>query len=179
MSLKKLIIFALFTTTVHLLVFGNEYAVTTTNLNLRETNTKNSRVISVIENGDTLEILAIEGNWSKVKTRNAEGFVSNEYLSKIILRTNASAIVQPQSKEFKDQIGFVAGFKFVFKRTFLLLFIILGVYTAYKLRRPDARFKTGYREGKLSQFGLLKMALYSALISVVTGFIGGVISIFH
>ena len=152
---------------------------TTTNLNLRETYTKNSRVISVIKSGDTIKILATEGNRSKVKTRNAEGFVSNEYLSKIKLRTNSSDKEQLQSKEFNDQIGFVAGFKFVFKRTFLLLFIILGIYTTYKLRRPDERFKTGYREGKVSHFGLLKLALYSALISVITGFIGGLISILH
>ena len=164
---------------VNSFVFGNEFAVTTTNLNLRENNSKSSRVISVIESGDTLEILSTEGAWSKVKMGTVEGFVSNEYLSKIALGSNETSKEQPESSEFKDQKGFVAGFKYIFYRTFLLLFIIIGAFITYTLRKPDARFKKGYREGKMSNFSMLKLALYSAAVSVITGFIGGIISIFH
>ena len=178
MHLKKIITYALFAI-LSFSVLGNEYAVTTTNLNLRESNTKSSRVISVIESGDTLEILTSEGTWSKVKMGTAEGFVSNEYLSKIALGTNDTTTEQAEPNEFKDQKGFVAGFKYIFKRTFLLLFLIFAVYLTYKLRRSDARFKTGYREGKISNFSMIKLALYSAAVSIITGFIGGIISIFH
>lgn len=178
MNFNNVLFIALISAT-HFNVFGNEFAVTTTNLNLRENNSKSSRVISVIESGDTLEIIASEGKWSKVKMGTVEGFVSNEYLSKIALRTNETTKEQRELNEFKDQKGFVAGFKYIFYRTFLLLFIIIGAFITYTLRKPDARFKKGYREGKMSNFSMLKLALYSAAVSVITGFIGGIISIFH
>jgi hypothetical protein len=176
MFIKNLLLIVVFVMN-YLCFYGQtQYAITTTNLNLRENDSKNSKVLSVLSQGDTIEILSEDGSWTKVKKVSLEGYVSSEYLAKIDMK---SSLNNDMKNEFKDQIGFVAGFKYVFKHTFLLLFIILAVYTTYKLRRPDARFKTGYREGKVSHFGLLKLALYSALISVLTGFIGGLISIFH
>jgi uncharacterized protein YgiM (DUF1202 family) len=176
---KKIIITNALFAILSFSVFGNEFAVTITNLNLRESSTKSSRVISVIESGDTLEIIASKGTWSKVKMGTVEGFVSNEYLSKITLGTNKTSEEQSESNEFKDQKGFLAGFKYTFYRTFLLLFIIIGAFITYTLRKPDARFKKGYKESKMSNLSMLKLALYSAVVSVITGFIGGVLSIFH
>ena len=82
-------------------------------------------------------------------------------------------------KTFKDQKGFVAGFKFVFIRIFILIFLIVGSIITYSLRKRDARFKKGYREGQMSNSSLIKLAIYSSVVSLIAGFVGGIISIFH
>ena len=66
----------------HLFLFAaNEYAITTTNLNLRESSSKNSTSLKILNQGDTLEILSSDPNWTKVKVDNLEGFVSTIYVS--------------------------------------------------------------------------------------------------
>jgi len=164
----------------HLFLFaGNEYAITTTNLNLRESNSKNSTSLKVLNQGDTLEIMSTDRNWTKVKVDNLEGYVSSEYLSRIENQTNHAESESSTKKTFKDQIGFVAGFKFVFIRVFILIFLIVGSIITYSLRKRDARFKKGYREGQMSNSALIKLAIYSGAVSLIAGFVGGIISIFH
>ncbi len=155
------------------LLAEENYAVTTTNLNLREKNTTNSTSLKVLNQGDTLEILSEDSNWSKVKFDNIEGYVSTEYLSKI------QVVDDLNKKTFNDQKGFVAGFKYVFIQFFIVIFIIVGGLITYSLRKKDSRYKKGYREGKMSEFSMLKLAFYAAAVSAVAGFIGGLISIFH
>lgn len=163
----------------HLFLFaGNEYAITTSNLNLRESNSKNSTSLKVLNQGDTLEILSTDQNWTKVKVDNLEGFVSSEYLSKIDIETSIEN-VNSTKESFKDQKGFVAGFKYVFNRSLIVILIILAGIVTYRLRKKDGRFKSGYKEGKIDEFTFLKLLLYSATLSVFSGFIGGLISIFH
>ncbi len=169
-----------FITTIFLIfvTFSNvDYAVTNTNLNLRESPTINSSPITILNTGDTVQISNIENGWANVRYKSYNGYVSSSYRTKIAFEDKDS--IEEPKKEFKDQIGFVAGFKYVFYRTFLLIFIIVGAFITYKLRRPDARFKKGYREGKMSHFSTFKLAIYAAVISLLTGFIGGIISIFH
>jgi hypothetical protein len=164
----------------HLFLFaGNEYAITTTNLNLRENNSKNSTSLKVLNQGDTLEILSTDQNWTKVKVDNIEGYVSSEFLLKIENQMNLAENESSTKKTFKDQKGFVAGFKFVFIRIFILIFLIVGSIITYSLRKRDARFKKGYREGQMSNSSLIKLAIYSSVVSLIAGFVGGIISIFH
>ena len=174
-------IFLLFSIVLsHLFLFaGNEYAITTTNLNLRESNSKNSTSLKVLTQDDTLEILSADQNWSKVKIDNIEGFVSSEYLSKIEFNSENSVQDKTYKKGFKDQIGFTSGFKYIFNRAFIIVLVIfIGIYTL-KARTKDTRFKEGFRQGKVDSWSWIKSFIYAILAALFSGFIGGIISIFH
>lgn len=166
----------------HLFLFaGNEFAITTTNLNLRESNSTNSTSLKVLNQGDTLEILSPDPNWTKVKVDNLEGFVSSEYLIKIDM---AEATAESTKKEtffeaFKRQKGFVAGFKYIFIRGFIIVLLIFGSIYTLKARTKDARFKQGFRQGKVDSWSWIKSSIYAVIAALLTGFIGGIISIFH
>lgn len=164
----------------HLFLFaGNEYAITTTNLNLRESNSKKSTSLKVLNQGDTLEILSTNQNWTKVKVDNLEGYVSSEYLTKIEFNSENSVQDETAKKGFKDQIGFVAGFKYIFNRAFIIVLVIfIGIYTL-KARTKDARFKEGFRQGKVDSWAWIKSLIYAILAALLSGFVGGIISIFH
>lgn len=60
---------------------GKEYAITTTNLNLRESSSINSTSLKILNQGDTLEILSSDQNWTEVKVGNLKGYVSTNYVS--------------------------------------------------------------------------------------------------
>lgn len=179
LTMKKLFLLTSFIFS-HLLIFaGNKYAITTSNLNLRESNSKNSISLKVLNQGDTLEILSTDQNWSKVKIDNVEGYVSSEYLSKIEFNSENLGKDETDKKGFKDQIGFVAGFKFVFSRGFIVVLIIsLGIYSL-RARSKDGRFKDGYRQGKVGVWSQIKAYVFAFIAAILAGFIGGIISIFH
>lgn len=163
-------------------IAGGEYAITTSKVNLRESNTKNSKSLRILDQGDTLEILSTQYNWTKVKVKNLEGYVSSKY----ILRTGeANSTKEERNKEdtfselFKHQKGFIGGFKFIFINTFIVLFLVGGGITTYFLRKKDARYKKGYKEEQMNSFSIFKLALYCCLASLLAGFIGGIIAMFN
>ena len=155
----------------------SEYAVTTTNLNLRESPTIKSNTITVLNSGDTVQIFHDENGWANVRFKELNGYVSNSFISKIEFSGVEKSI--DSKNNFKDQKGFVAGFKFVFWRFLFLIVVVFGALITYSLRKSDGRFKKGYREVKMSDLMWIKLVLYSAVVSVLAGFIGGIISIFH
>lgn len=175
--MKSIFLFVTILSTSLSLFAINEYAITTTNINLRQNNSVNSQSLKVIEKGDTLEILTENQEWSKVLYENYEGYVSSRYLTKIVVNNTGNK--SSKKETFKDQKGFTAGFKFIFLRFFIFLFIIAGSILTYSLRKKDGRFKKGYREGQMSYLSLIKLAIYTGAVSLIAGFIGGIISLFH
>lgn len=166
----------------HLNGFSIEQVVVTANkLNLRSTDSKNSESLALLEKGDTLTVLTTNDTWTRVKYKSTDGFVSSEYVQPI---TSADADQSSSPKktwyeEFKSKKGFVAGFKFIFSRVFLIVLIIfIGIYT-YKMRQKDGRYKTGFRQGEVSTGSWIKSSIYAIVIALIVGFIGGLISIFH
>lgn len=160
-----------------LIVFSGlseEFFVTTSGLNLRNSNSVNSEILSVLDKGDTVKFIQSVDTWSKVEFKNKIGYLSSQFLTKIDIKEQ-----KVKELTFKDQKGFVNGFKYVFKQTFLTVFVLLLIVIAYFSRKKDARFKVGYREMKITNSFLLKLALFSSLVALLIGFFGGVISIFH
>lgn len=151
----------------------NNYSVTTTNLNIRSQANSNSEILDIINEGDTVENINIKDKWSEIKYKKTIGFVSSKYLREIEI------ISSPISNTFNDQKGFIAGFKFVFTYIFILCFLIIGSYKTYQLRRKDDRYKKGYREGNLSGGKLFRVVIICITISIISGLIGGILSIFH
>lgn len=151
----------------------NNLAITTSNLNIRSQNNANSAIISVINKGDTVEIINQLVSWTEIKHKEKTGFVSSKYLNEIEINKS------PKKSGFKDQKGFLAGFKFVFINFFIVTFFILGTIKTYQLRKKDARFKKGFREGDLSGSHLFRVIIICVLISLIAAIIGGIISIFH
>lgn len=149
--------------------------VTLTNINLRESNSVNSSSITIIEKGDTIEMLLEDPQWSKVQFSSFVGYASTKYLLKI----ENDNITQNEEQSFSGQKGFVAGFKFTFGKSFFAFFIIVGSIIMYLSKKKDARYKNGYREQQMSTSTAIKLAIYSAIISLIIGIIGGIISIFH
>lgn len=152
---------------------ANNTAITTTNLNLRLQDNSNSKILDVINKGDTIEIIKQIDNWSQIKHKETIGFVSSEYLKEIEIHKSSKI------ETFKDQKGFLAGFKFLFFKFFVLTFLLFGTFKTYQLRKKDARFKKGYREGNLSGGNLFRVILICLIISFFAATIGGIISIFH
>lgn len=138
--------------------------------------------LKILNQGDTLEILSTEQNWTKVKVDNLVGFVSSEYLinsDKTETTTNESKKKETFFEAFKKQKGFVAGFKYIFIRGFIIVFIIFGGIYTLRARTKDARFKEGFRQGKVDSWSWIKSSIYAVIVALLTGFIGGIISIFH
>lgn len=150
-------------------------SVTTTNVNLREENSVDSKSLIVLNEGDTVEVLYSESDWVKVNYNNLQGFISANYLKEIDLK------IKTESKQegFSDQKGFVAGFKYIFTRAFIIIILAGGGLFTYTQRKRDNRFKTGFRETKLNDFTIMKIAFFSFILSVGIGFFGGLISLFH
>lgn len=85
--MKKITTF-LFFIILSLNVFAiNDKALTTTNLNLREDQSVDSKSLKVINEGDTVEIISKNLNWSKVIHGQTEGYVATEYITPISSET--------------------------------------------------------------------------------------------
>lgn len=78
--MKKLIAF--FVILVNLIVYSTQAQTmrTTSNLNLRQSNTTNSYVLYTIPKGQTVYVQAKYGNWYYVNYAGINGFVSSSYV---------------------------------------------------------------------------------------------------
>lgn len=148
------------------------YAVSTENLNLRKSASTSSETITTINKGDTVKVYYVKEGWAYVKYDQKYGSVSNDFLTTI----NYSEEVNVGNA---NQNGFIAVFLDVFARVFFFVFVLIGSIITYRLRRKDARFKKGYKEGNMNIRQIGKLAAYAAIISVVFGLIGGIVSLFR
>lgn len=157
---------------LNFIVLGNEkqYAITTTGLNLREGKSSNFNAIKILNKGDTLELLSEELGWSKVKIGNSEGYVSSNFIQKINYH---------KEETFADQKGFVSGFKFVFFRAFIIVLLLLIAFYTYKARKKDGRFKKGYQQLEVNTKSWIISSLIAGVIALLSGVIGGLISLTH
>jgi hypothetical protein len=149
-------------------------AVPKNNLNLRAEKSVESNILEVIKISDTVHVIEVDNQWTKVKFKDISGYLATDFLT-IIDNTK----IPTQPKTFSEQKGFVNGFIFVFRNTFIIVFFAIGVFVLWKSRKKDGRFKKGYREGTLTQGQMLKFALIALLIAIVFGFFGGIICLFH
>ncbi|OCA86966.1 SH3 domain-containing protein [Bacillus sp. FJAT-27986] len=69
------------------------YYETTSNLNLRVSNSTKSTVLLTIPKGEKISYLAKSGSWFKVKFNNRTGWVNNKYVKKAENITSSKAIV--------------------------------------------------------------------------------------
>jgi len=54
----------------------------TTNINVRATASEKAEKLGVLAGGDTAELIAVEGDWSKIKYNGKVGYVKSEYVQK-------------------------------------------------------------------------------------------------
>ncbi|MBU3658944.1 MAG: hypothetical protein FGM14_03670 [Flavobacteriales bacterium] len=148
------------------------YAVSTVSLNLRKSASTNSETITTINKGDTVKVYYVNEGWAFVKYNQKYGSVSNEFLTTISYREEVNI-----GNVHKN--GFVAGFVDVFGSCFALIFFIGFCIISYRLRKPDARYKNGYKEEQLSSWQYFKLAIYAFIISAFFGLIGGIINLFN
>lgn len=62
---------------------ASDIRVTTANLNLRKGPGTNYSVITVMNNGSTIEILSVSGNWAQVDYNDTIGYAHTAYMSSV------------------------------------------------------------------------------------------------
>lgn len=166
LTLKKKIVFLfLFCLVFNGFMYSQQYAIKVEKLNIRENPDKNSKVIGSYYLNDTVTVFSKDGHWLKVKLNNRDGFINENYVTKIIGKEDQHI-----------EKGFKSGFNKVFFKSFIILGIIFLMYNTYKKRIADSRYKSGYREGKISIREYLTYGLYSLIISLVIGLLNGIIT---
>lgn len=164
--LKKNIIFIfLFFLAFNGIMYSQQYAVTVEKLNVRENPDKNSNVIGSYYKNDTVKVFSKEGTWLKIKSNNKDGYINANYATEINLR-----------EDQKVEKGFKSGFKKMFFNSFIILCLIFVMYNSYRKRIDDSRYKSGYREGKISIREYLTYGTYSLIISLAIGLTSGIIT---
>lgn len=164
--LKKNIIFIfLFFLAFNGTIYSQQYAISVKKLNVRENPDKNSNIIGSYYVNDTVTVFSKEGNWLKIKLNNKDGFINANYVTEIIRKEDQNI-----------EKGFKSGFKKVFFNSFIILCLIFFMYNSYKKRIDDSRYRTGYREGKISIREYLTYGTYSLIISLVIGLTSGIIT---
>jgi len=147
------------------ILYSQQYAISIEKLNVRENADKNSKVIGSCYKNDTVEVFSKEGNWLKIKLNNKDGFINANYAKEINLTENP-----------KVEKGFKSGFKKVFFNSFIIIYLVFFAYQSHIRRIVDARYKNGYREGKISIGDYITYGIYSLIISLIIGFISGITS---
>lgn len=114
---------------------GQEYYVTTADLNIREGAGVGYKTIHVLVIGDTIELLGnSNGNWSNIKYKDHLGYVSKKYLDKIKIPEQAVTDTIPnQNTETNEEEN----------NSFLIaLFLVIAI--AYFINRigKKSRYKT-------------------------------------
>ena len=59
---------------------ASKYATTTANLNFRTGPSTSNKIITTIKKGSKVEVISKNGNWTKIKYNNREGYSSSQYL---------------------------------------------------------------------------------------------------
>lgn len=85
--------------------YGQEYYVTTADLNIREGSGVGYNAIHVLVIGDTIELLeSTNGNWVNIKYKDYVGYVSKKYLDKIEVADKAvTDIISDQNTETNEE----------------------------------------------------------------------------
>lgn len=114
---------------------GQEYYVTTADLNIREGAGVRYNTIHVLVIGDTIELLeSSNGNWVTIKYKDHKGYVSKKYLDKIEVPEQAVAETIPDQNTETDEMENIS--------FFIALFLIIAI--AYFINRigKKSRYKT-------------------------------------
>lgn len=143
--------------------YSQTYKIEVQKLNVRENPDQNSKIIGTYSINDTVNIISQDGNWLKIKAGEKEGFILKKFTKEISL-----------IEDTEINKGFVFGFKKVFSKSFIIIGIVFFLYQSYKRRIVDSRYKTGYRDGKISIREYLTYGVYSLIISSFIGFISGI-----
>ena len=84
MKLRKILVIILMITTIIILTSGFVHAKTATvladTLRLRKEPSQDAETLELLEGGTTLEFIEVDGDWYKVKYKDAEGYVSKDYV---------------------------------------------------------------------------------------------------
>lgn len=147
------------------ILHSQQYSISIKKLNVREKAAKSSTVIGTCYINDTVTVFSKEGNWLKIKLNNKDGYINADYATEIKLK-----------EDQKVEKGFKSGFKKVFFNSFVILFLIFFMYNSYKKRIDDSRYKTGFREGKISIREYLTYGTYSLILSSAIGLISGIVT---
>ena len=71
---------------IFLLSLGNALAwegtITANSLNMRKSNSAESKVIKTLKKGTTVEVISTSGSWYKIKAGGSTGYVSKKYVKK-------------------------------------------------------------------------------------------------
>ena len=137
----------------------NKFTVEPTALNVRDKPSANSNIIGKVFKGDTIHGIKENDSWTTIKFDGKTGYVSSKFINEI---------AEP---------GFITGFTDGFSSVFLYIALGIAVIIYYKSKRvKDARFKSGYRELPFTTMEMLKIALYSTILSTIIGLFTGIVS---
>ena len=136
---------------------------------------ENFSVVGSLSLGDTVWVDTIISSWCHVKsTKQIYGYANGWYLSKSSVEKKQNSSVSTENTEK----GFKAGFRIIFKKTFIPLCILWGLFYGIRNRVTDRRYKKGYREMPLSTKQFILCFVLSGIISSILGLINGIISWF-
>ncbi len=132
--------------------YSQKYIVDADNLNVRESANKNSPVLFQLNKGVELNAIQTNGDWIEIKYSDKIGFVNKKFLKEI----NDSS-----------QKGFKYGFNKAVEKISIPLFCIVFAISFLKKRKRDARFSSGYRQGKVNEISFIIILLISILITFI------------
>ena len=138
-----------------------KFTVEPTTLNVRDKPSANSNIIGKVFKDDTIRGIKENDSWTTIKFDGKTGYVSSKFINEV---------AEP---------GFITGFTDGFTSVFLNIALGIAAIIYYKSKRvKDGRYKSGYRELPFTTMELLKIALYSSILSTINGFFTGVVSWF-
>lgn len=138
-----------------------KFTVEPTALNVRDKPSANSNIIGKVFKGDTIHGIKENDSWTTINFDGKTGYVSSKYIHEV---------AEP---------GFITGFTDGFTSVFLYIALGIAAIIYYKSKRvKDGRFKSGYRELPFTTMEMLKIALYSTILSSIIGLFTGIVSWF-
>ncbi len=140
------------------------YIVESIQLNVRENPTSKSKIIDRISKGEIVESLGMSGRWIKVSVRGNIGYINKQYTKML----NEDSSISNVPTDFKS------GFIYVFKYSFITIFLLLAMKSFVTTKRiKDRRHKTGYRTLPFTELEVLKFAIYACIFGAPLGVFGG------
>ena len=76
--------------------------VTATSLNVRKEMNTTSKILTKVKKGESYKILAIEGDWAKIKADGQTGYIKTEYAT-ITTVTEKAKTIEEEKKEIEEQ----------------------------------------------------------------------------
>jgi ABC-type dipeptide/oligopeptide/nickel transport system permease component len=138
-----------------------KYIVKSQSIEVKDHPSINSDVIAKFFENDTLIGIIENDTWTKITFDGKTGYVSTNEIREVI------------------EPGFINGFKFGFKSIFFYIFFGIAAIIYYRSKRvKDNRYKDGHRTLPFTSVEIIKILLYSVIISSVWGLFAGILSWF-